>query len=308
MATPLDERRPPAPDCVYGFPENRLQAARLAEILGLDCTMVELHCFPDCETRVRVPAAARFPLVLRSLDHPNAKLVELLLTAGALRDGGAQSILLAAPYLGYMRQDIAFSRGEAVSQRIIGRVLAAHFDAFLSVDPHLHRTPALRDVFTGAPALAISAAPAIAAAVRRKDYSVDTLVIGPDAESRPWVTAVAKPLGLSWATALKRRSGDRDVDISLPKNLAVRGRPVLLVDDLISTGGTIARIAGLLKAAGAAAIDAYVTHALFSPEDHRMMTAAGVRRIASCDTVLHPTNAVDIIPDIARDLQAWHSP
>lgn len=305
---PSVDRAPPPPDRVYGFPENQVEAERLAGLLGVGVGIVALHDFPDGETRVTVPGKARFPLVLRSLDRPNAKLVQLLLTTGALRAGGAQAIMLVAPYLSYMRQDIAFSTGEAVSQRIIGGVLAAHFDAFLSVDPHLHRTPTLSEVFAGAPALTVSAAPAIAAAITRGRYREDVLVIGPDAESEPWIKAVADPLGLPWAAAVKHRLGDRDVRVSLPNDPVVRGRAVILVDDLISTGGTIAQTARLLTEAGAGPIDVFVTHALFSDADREAMAAAGVRNIASCNTVLHPTNKVDIIPEIAARLRTWPSP
>ncbi|MCZ4328253.1 ribose-phosphate pyrophosphokinase-like domain-containing protein, partial [Brachybacterium paraconglomeratum] len=82
----------------------------------------------------------------RSLDQPNEKLVELLLAARTARTLGAPHLTLVAPYLPYMRQDIAFSPGEAVSQRIVGPFLASLVDAVITVDPHLHRVASLRDV------------------------------------------------------------------------------------------------------------------------------------------------------------------
>ncbi|MGE4064398.1 MAG: ribose-phosphate diphosphokinase [Rhodospirillaceae bacterium] len=304
---PSDNALVSRPDTVLGFPENQNEARRLADLLRLDCGVVALHHFPDGESRVTVPAHGRYPLVLRSLRHPNAKLVELCLTGGALRDGGAQAIMLVTPYLAYMRQDIAFSSGEAVSQRIIGGMLAAHFDSFVSVDPHLHRTPSLDKVFAGAPALAVSAAPAIVAAIKAEDYPDDTIILGPDEESQAWVKAVAEPLGLPWATSTKHRIGDRDVRISLPTDLVVRGRRVVLVDDLISTGSTITQIARILTEAGAGSIDVFATHALFSQEDHQALHDAGVRSISSCNTALHPTNTIDILPTLATGLEQWLS-
>ena len=124
---------------LFSFAECAAQGERLAEACGIAVHPVEVRRFPDGESLVRVCGQARTALVLRSLDDPNAKLVELLLTAASLRDGGADRVILIAPYLAYMRQDMAFHPGEAVSQQVIGRLLAATFDGVATVDPHLHR-------------------------------------------------------------------------------------------------------------------------------------------------------------------------
>ena len=295
----------PTFDAVFGFAENRALAGSLASRLGLPYHEVELHRFPDGETRVRVAISARAPIVMRSLDSPNDKLVEILLCAGALRSAGARQICLLAPYLCYMRQDVAFTPGEAVSQKILGAHLASAFDAFVSVDPHLHRTASLSDVFLGRPARALTAAPAIARYLQSRSDLPEYFLIGPDEESRPWVEAVAKPLGAPWVCATKRRAGDRSVEVTLPDEPVMRGRLAIVVDDVVSTGETLAALARHLTAADAAAVEACVTHALFTPKDHEQMTAAGVRRIVSTSTVAHPTNAIDIVPEIAEGFIRW---
>src|SRR5690606_12123678 len=102
------------------------------------------HRFPDGELRLRLPATLPAAVVLfRGLHQPNEKLVELLLTARTARGAGARHLTLVAPYLAYMRQDMAFAPGEAVSQRIVGDFLAQLFDAVITVDPHLHRVARL---------------------------------------------------------------------------------------------------------------------------------------------------------------------
>ncbi len=176
-------------------------------------------------------------------------------------------LVLVAPYLCYMRQDAAFHEGEAISQKVVGRLLAGSVDRVITVDAHLHRTKDIADVFPGIEADNLSAMPAIAeCAARRRPRSRDTIVVGPDAESRPWVSDLAGRLGLTHAVARKTRRGDRSVEIAFADPALFAGRPVLLVDDIVSSGGTLIACAKALAAAGATAIDAIITHALFPPE------------------------------------------
>jgi ribose-phosphate pyrophosphokinase len=148
------------PEVLLGFPEGRFHARELAAALGATYADVEIHVFPDGESRVRIADAdairGKRAAFYRSLDYPNTKIIELVLAASVL--GAAAAPILIAPYLSYMRQDKAFSPGEAVSQAAIGGLLAAHFSRFVSFDPHLHRTPDLKTVFAGQPARALSAA------------------------------------------------------------------------------------------------------------------------------------------------------
>ena len=144
---------------VLCFPEYQAQAKRLAQAAGWDSETVELHRFPDGETLLRLPPRLPDEVVLcRSLDHPNDKLVELMLAAATARELGASRLTLIAPYLCYMRQDTAFQPGQAVSQRIVGGYLGRLFDCVITVDPHLHRTAKLDAVFPQARALALTAA------------------------------------------------------------------------------------------------------------------------------------------------------
>ncbi|HVB48511.1 MAG TPA: ribose-phosphate pyrophosphokinase-like domain-containing protein [Burkholderiales bacterium] len=113
---------------LLGFPEYGPQAARLAERLGLRHAALDVHRFPDGESRVTLPATLpERVLVCRSLDRPNDKVIELLLTAEGALELGARPLTPVAPDLCNMRQDIAFHPGEAVSQHIVGRFLARCF-------------------------------------------------------------------------------------------------------------------------------------------------------------------------------------
>ncbi|WP_327754597.1 ribose-phosphate diphosphokinase (plasmid) [Sphingobium sp. SJ10-10] len=285
---------------VFGFEDSMAAAERLGVLLELPTFQVETRRFPDRECLVRMPAPARTAILYRSLNDPDGKIVELLLAASAARDRGAERVILVAPYLAYMRQDRAFHPGEAVSQRVIGRLIADHFDALLTVDPHLHRIADLSEAVPGIPAISLSAAPLLASLIDRAGHPV---IIGPDDESRQWTQSIAAPLGLDMLVASKERSGDRDVSLTLPEADRVRGRPAILVDDIISSGRTLIEAARLLRAAGALSVEALVTHCLATAADLALMRAEGMERISSTDSVNGPTNKACLAPRLSQALQ-----
>ena len=277
---------------VQSLPSATRDAARLAARLGVPMHAIALHRFPDRELRVTVGPAAATTILYVPLDQPNDKLVALLFAAEALRREGAKRLVLVAPYLCYMRQDAAFQKGEAISQKVIGRLIAATVDRVITVDAHLHRTDSITSVFPGIEADDLSAMPAIADALRAAGFDRDSVVVGPDAESQAWVSALAGRLGTAWAVAQKTRHGDRSVDMTFADPKLVAGRPVLLIDDIVSSGGTLIACAKALVAAGATTIDAVITHALFAPELTLDFLQAGIRSIRSSHSVPHPTNAI----------------
>lgn len=285
---------------VFHFAEGAAPAARLARALGGVASEVERRQFPDGESLVRVAPPAGTAILYRSLDNPNAKLIEILLAAAALRDAGAQRVVLVAPYLCYMRQDIAFHAGEAVSQRVIGALLADHFDAVVTVDPHLHRTCSLAEVVPGVPAIALSAASVLAQAINLDDRPV---LAGPDSESAQWVQAIADAAGLEWMTGTKRRLGDRAVDVHFDAIARVAGRRVVLIDDVIASGETLAQAAGVLLAAGAAGVDAMATHCLATAADLARLRSAGIATIRATDTVVGPTADISIAGLLAEAIR-----
>ena len=277
---------------IQSLPSAIADATRLAARLGVPAHTIEVHRFPDGELRVTVGPAATTTVVYASLDQPNDKLLAILFAAEALRREGVKRLVLVAPYLCYMRQDAAFHKGEAISQKVVGRLLADAVDRVITVDAHLHRTRNIADVFPDIDADNLSAMPAIAAALRASGFDPDTVVIGSDEESRPWVSDLATRLGLNHAVARKTRRSDRSVEIAFADPKLFAGRPALLVDDIVSSGGTLMTCAKALQAAGATTVDAVVTHALFAPELVRTLFESGIRSVKSTDSVPHPTNAI----------------
>ncbi|MBR1282907.1 ribose-phosphate diphosphokinase [Bradyrhizobium sp. AUGA SZCCT0177] len=269
-------------------------AARLAARLGIPFHEIAIHRFPDGEIRVTAAPASPVTIIYASLDRPNEKLIALAFAAEAVRRGGAKRLVLLAPYLCYMRQDTAFHEGEAISQKVIGALLARCFDRVVTTDAHLHRTPDIRAVFTGIASHNLSAMPEIAVALRKTGLDPATIAVGPDAESESWVRDLASRIGLSYTVAQKTRRGDRSSEIGFPDPTRIAGRPALIVDDIVSSGGTMIACARALTSAGATTIDAVVTHALFSEELCRDMIQSGIRSIRSTHSVPHSTNAITL--------------
>ena len=299
------------------FDDQAVAAQDLAREAGLHARSVARHRFPDGELRLTLPfgdpaagdAEGRVPdtvVVYRSLHDPNEKLVELLLLAGQARAWGVRRLVLVAPYLAYMRQDISFHPGEVVSQRQLGRLLARDFDAVLTVDPHLHRIERLDEAIPVADALALSAAPVLAAhagsALSDEVDVTELLLVGPDSESAPWIAAAAATLSCAHGVCSKVRHGDHEVDIALP-DVSARGRHVVLLDDIASSGRTLARATDALLAQGAVSVDVAVTHALLAHDALDVIRASGVRHFWSTDSVSHASNVVRLAPLLGDALQ-----
>jgi ribose-phosphate pyrophosphokinase len=288
-----------APSVLLYFEEDRAAAEGIAAA-GLAAAMVERHRFPDGELKLRLPSVLPTRVVvLRSLNQPNEKLVELLLVARTARLLGATHLTLVAPYLAYMRQDIAFHPGEVVSQRVVGSFLADLFDAVITVDPHLHRVATLEEAVPVARAVVLSGAPLLSDWIATR--VANPLLVGPDEESAQWIAQAAGRHGFDYAVCQKIRHGDRHVEVALPAS-DVAGRNVVLLDDVASSGHTLAEAARKLLSAGATRVDVAVTHALFADDALALIRTAGVTDVWSTDCIPHATNTVSMAGAIAESL------
>jgi len=289
-----------APPLLLGFPDYRRAGEALASTAGFNYAEVEVHRFPDEECRIRLPSSLPERVIFcRSLDRPDRKLVELIIAASAARELGAKNITLVAPYLCYMRQDTAFHPGEAVSQQIIGRLLANYVDELVTVDPHLHRVHSLDK------AVPVQRSQALTATGVMADFLAgrltDPLLLGPDEESKQWVEAIAAVGRYDYAVAHKQRTGDRQVQVHLP-DIDCRGRNLVLVDDVASSGHTLLALVQLLKEMQPASIAVMVTHALFADPETERRIADSVDEIWSTDSIPHSSNCIGLSSLLATAL------
>lgn len=277
---------------VLGFKDYQTQAKSLAQTLHIDYREIDIHYFPDGESKVTLPINLPNEVIIcRSLDHPNTKLIELFLAVNVARQQGVKKITLVAPYLCYMRQDIAFHPGEAVSQKLIGPWLGELFDVVITVDPHLHRISTLSEAIPNAQAITLNATAPMAHYL--KQQTTPPVLLGPDEESEQWVKQIAELTGLTWGVASKQRHSDCDVEITLP-SINFTHRTVIIIDDIASTGHTLSMTAKALKNRGTQNIKCLVTHPLFADDAEQVMRAAGIDKIISTDSINHPSNQIQL--------------
>lgn len=288
---------------IISFTDDQSQAQELAKQAGINYAAINVHHFPDGESKVTLPSPlAEHVMVYQSLDNPNNKLIELILVAKGARKQGVKSVTLISPYLGYMRQDKAFHEGEVVSQQVIGHLLAQYFDNILTVDAHLHRISELSQAIPCKKAINITATSPMADYLHHHIES--PFLIGPDGESEQWVDDIAQQDDLDYRIATKTRLGDKSVQINLPE-ADYQGRHIVLVDDVASTGKTLLAAAKELKEYKPASISVLVTHALFVDDAMSQLRAVGVDNIWSCDSITHSTNVISLAGFLAENLKQF---
>lgn len=280
-------------------PASRGLSARLAEALGAGTIQVESKVFPDGESYIRYVGDLKGEdvVVVQSCYPPQDKhLVELLLMARTARELGARRVVAAVPYLAYSRQDKRFLDGEAVSGRIVLELLrSVGVDLLVTVDVHNE------EMLRGAPleAVNVTAMPLIAEHLRGMGLK-DPFILSPDRRREPAARAVAEALGTQHGWLEKARDLRTGEVETKARELPVEGRDVVIVDDIISTGGTIANAARIVKAQGARRVIAACTHPVLSPGSMERMRGAGVEAVIGTDSVEGPVSVVTVAPAIAE--------
>jgi ribose-phosphate pyrophosphokinase len=275
------------------FPAQKALAEVVAPRMDARIGRLEWRRFPDRESLVTIDEALEGSdvAILATLHHPDEMALALRFAAQTAREFGACSVGLIAPYLAYMRQDMRFHAGEAVSAPLFARFLEDSFDWLATVDPHLHRNRELSSLYK-IPARRVTTAPLVANWIR--DNIPNAIVIGPDSESGQWVSDIARRTGVPCQVLSKIRHGDNDVEISLPDADLARGRTPVLVDDIVSSGRTVIETLGHLKRLGLPAAVCIAIHAVFAADAYEQLLAAGAARVVSTDSIPHPSNAISI--------------
>jgi len=237
--------------------------------------------FSDGELWVELddPVAGRDCAVVGSLAPPDEQTLSTLLLAHTLRRAGARRVVALAPYLGYARQDRA-KPGRSLGAAWAGALLqAAGVEEVITIDVHSADAEACFPV----PVTSLSPARLFAAELRRGSLEGLT-VVAPDEGAVDRCAAVAAAVGVEAPVAYmrKERTAEGVVHRALVGEVGSR---VVLVDDILDTGGTLLSACAELRRAGAREISVMVTHGTLSGERWRELPAAGVRRIQVTDTV-----------------------
>ena len=259
--------------------------------------------FPDGEIYLRVGGRLEGDdVVVVQSTHSDQDLVELLLLEDAVREAGARRTFVVVPYFGYARQDRRFFPGEPVSARALCRHVELDADAVVTVDLHSAQT---LSHFTK-PAFEASGIPALGRLLRERPID---LLVSPDKGGIDRAKRMAQLLGKPWFALEKKRIDSDHVELNLPaSNIPpLTGKHVVLLDDVITTGGTIVEAARLLKRHGVGAVTAACTHGLFLRDAFERIKAV-TDEVYSTDTLGNPAEKASVAPDIAQILQRQSPP
>ncbi|MGA8543057.1 MAG: ribose-phosphate diphosphokinase [Thermoplasmata archaeon] len=259
--------------------------------------------FPDGELYVRV--GGRFEgedVVIVQSTRTDQDLVELFLLEDAVQEAGARRVFVVVPYFGYARQDRRFFPGEPVSARTFCRHIELNADVVVTVDLHSRET---LNHFSK-PAFEASGIPAIARLLGERPLDV---LVSPDQGGVDRARRMAQLLDKPWFALQKKRIDSEHVELSMPATLPVpiEGKQVVIVDDVITTGGTIVEAAKLLKKRNVAGISAACTHGLFLRDAFERLKAV-VDDVYSTDTLGNPAEKASVAPDIAQILLRQSTP
>ncbi len=283
---------------IVSMPGNEAFALKLGSALALPVKSAHIHSFPDGETAAHFQpqAGVDTAVVVCTLFRPNEVTLPLLLLRETLRDQGVGRVILASPYLAYMRQDTRFHPDEGISARYFAALLSRYCDGLVTVDPHLHRMKSLDEAYS-VPTRVVHAAPFIADWIQSNIQR--PVVMGPDSESAQWVSEVARRANAPYQVLQKSRAGDYDVEVSAPEADKLRDHTPVLVDDIISSGATMVAAIERIKARGLAAPVCVGVHGIFAGDGYDRLVAAGAQRLVTTNAIPHESNGIDVSPGVA---------
>ena len=290
---------------IIGGSASEVLASKVAQDLGVAAGKLEIRRFPDGERYLRVLDDVKDEnvVVIQSIHHtPDELLFEYLLLVDTLKDIGAKRVIAFIPYFAYARQDERFKPGEALSFVTVSKLMErVGTDEIYTIDMHRHRILKGSEVFK-IPSHNLSAMPLLADYVRNTGAIKKPLVIGPDAEAEQWAKIAAEKLDTDYDVFEKKRFGDAHVEVR-PRRASAKGRDVLIVDDIISTGGTIVEAIKILMAQGAIKVAVACTHPILASGALEKIEKAGAVSVVGTDTVPSPVSRVSVAPLIANELR-----
>ena len=290
---------------VIGGSSSENLANSVANQLSLTLGKAEIKRFPDGEKYLRVLNEVKdeHVVVIQSMHHtPDDFLFEYLLLVDTLKDLGAKKVTSFIPYFAYARQDERFKPGEALSFKTVSKLIeAVGTDEIYTIDMHQHRVLSSSDVFR-IPSHNLSAMPLLANYVRKEGKLRDPLVIGPDSEAEQWAKLASETLGTDYDVFEKKRLAADKVEVR-PRRANAKGRDILIVDDIISTGGTIIEASKILLSQGAKRIEVACTHPILATNALNRIRGAGVLNVIGTDTVQSPISYVSVAPLIAEHIK-----
>lgn len=281
-------------------------AVKVSKLTGFPMGYIQIEKLPDGEKYVRLSSKVEGKDVFlfnSFANNPDEMLIETIFLIETIAEYNARSINCIFPYFPYSRQDKRFIEGEAISLKIVSKLFRnLEIDRMFVFDFHLHRIDNLTELF-GVEVVNLTAMGKLAKYSMR--FGDKLLVVAPDEEAVQWAKVFAEEINSDYIYFKKIRVDAENVIIS-SQPPDVEGRDAIIVDDMISTGGTVIQALRVLKQGGCNKVFAACTHAILAKDALKRMLEAGIEDMVASDTILSPISHVtvsDLIADAIRELQ-----
>jgi ribose-phosphate pyrophosphokinase len=279
-------RNPPPFVKIFSGNSNRPLAEAICRSVGIPLGQCTVSQFPDGETFVKIDENVRGEdtFVIQSTSPPtNHNLMELFIMIDALRRASAKRITAVLPFYGYARQDRKDQPRVPITAKLVANLLvAAGANRVLTMDLHAQQIQGFFDI----PVDHLYAAPVMFDYLRAKNLP-NLVVVSPDVGGLKMAHAYSQVLGAGLAIVAKRRKSASEVEHDTVIG-EIRGKNVLMVDDLTETAGTLTSAAVLLKRRGARRILACVSHAVLSGQGIERLRKSNIDELITTDTVARP--------------------
>jgi ribose-phosphate pyrophosphokinase len=274
---------------IIGGTASKCIAEDLSKELNVSMAKTDSKRFPDGEFYVRIlDEISNEEVVIVQTTYPDENIIELLILQNAVKEANAKGITVVIPYFGYARQDTKFKDGEPISAKAMAEIIGLNADKIITVDPHKEH---ILDFFS-TKAYSCSAIPEIAKYL--KDKNVD-MILAPDKGALVRAREASMIIGCDFDYMEKTRIDGETIQIK-PKKLDAHNKNVAIIDDIISTGGTMAQSINHLKQHGAKKIMVACTHGLFAGKAINKLKTSGDVEIIATDTIKGPYSKVKISP------------
>lgn len=270
-----------------GGPASQLLASRVAEVLGVELALCEYSSFPDGEAYTRVLSSDDEVLIIQSIPT-DRDLVYLLQLLDVFRD---ERVDLVIPYFGYARQDKQFKEGEPLTARAIaGAIDASLHEESRVFTVNIHALSVLSHFDHSAQDL--DATIVLAEEVGKLGLA-DPVIIAPDKGALDMAKIAAFSLGAEYDYLEKTRHSGTEVSMA-PKEIDASGRDLVILDDMISTGGTMAEAISVLREKGAERVYLAAVHPVLTGNALLKLYRAGVEAVLATDTLERAVSNVSV--------------
>jgi ribose-phosphate pyrophosphokinase len=276
-------------------------ANNIAKRLGAQLTVASLRIFSDGESNIKLSKVGKNCVIVQSTHPPtDTHLIQLLMIAKKCTDDGAQHVCAVIPYLGYARQDRAFLEGEVVSIDLVAKLFeTVGVEHIITVDIHSQLAMSYFASIEN-----VSSVPLLANYASKMKLR-DPIAVSPDAGGTNRAKEFARLLDIDVIVLKKSRhrvTGEVTIDEKL--HMDISKRDAIVIDDIISSGGSIIKAAEVLHKKGVGRIYAMCAHALLIRDAAQKIKSAGVQDIISTNSVPGEYSKVELSPEIASALKS----